>query len=55
MEPLLVAVDPQDLRIRFQAPTIVHTPAEKDFLQLIFWGKSGLYVLRVEGISVVGV
>ncbi len=55
VEPLFIAVDQQDLRRFFQSPTILNTPAENNSFQMIFRGKSGLNMFRVERISVVGV
>ena len=55
VEPLLVAVDPKNLRIRFQTPTGLNMPAERNLLQLIFGGQPWLYVFSIKGICVVRV
>ena len=55
VEPLLVAVDPQNFRIRFQTPTGLNMPAERNLLELIFGGQPWLYVFSIKGICVVRV
>ena len=55
MEPLFIAVDPQDLRCFFQISTILDTPAKNNLFELIFSGKPWLNIFGVERIRVVRV
>ena len=47
VEPLLVAVDPQDLSCRLKTPTLLHATAEGNLFELILWSQAWLYILRV--------
>ena len=47
VEPLLVAVDPQDLRCRLKTPTLLHATAKGNLFELIFCSQAWLDILCV--------
>ncbi len=48
VEPLLVAVDPQDLSSRIETSTLLHATAESNLFQLILWSQSRFNIFRIQ-------